>query len=107
VLTDRGNPAEAEPLLREALAVRSRQFGADDRRTARAERTLALCLAAQGQRAEAERLLLHSYQTLSGATNWFHRTLGNRVLQDLVRLYRGWGEPAKAARFEGLLRSRS
>ena len=57
--------------------------------------------------AEAERLLLQSYHTLSEAKNWYHRTLGNAVLQDLARLYRSWGEQAKAERTEALLKSRS
>jgi hypothetical protein len=68
---------------------------------------LGLCLAALGQRAEAEQILLDSYRTLSEAKNWYHRTLGNAVLQDLVRPYRSWGEPAKAEKLEALIRSRA
>ena len=106
-LTELGRPAEAEPMLREAVALRIDKFGADDRRTAKGQRMLGLCLAALGQRAEADQVLLDSYRTLSEAKNWYHRTLGNAVLQDLARLYRSWGEPAKAEKVEALLRSRS
>jgi tetratricopeptide (TPR) repeat protein len=92
---------------REAVALRIDKVGADDRRTAKGQRMLGLCLAALGQRAEAEQILLDSYRTLSEARNWYHRTLGNAVLQDPARLYRSWGEPAKAGKLETLLRSRS
>ena len=51
-------------------------------------------------------MLLQSYQTLSEAKNWYHRTLGNAVLQDLARLYQWWGETEKAARVQALIRSR-
>ena len=94
-------------MLWEAVALRTEKLGANDRRTAKAQRMLGLCLAALDQRAEAERLLLQSYHTLSEAKNWYHRTLGNAVLQDLARLYRSWGEQAKAERTEALLKSRS
>ena len=93
-------------MLREAVALRIKTFGADDRRTAKGQRMLGLCLAALGQLAEAERVLLDSYRTLSEAKNWYHRTLGNAVLDDLVRLYRSWGEEEKADKLEALLKSR-
>ena len=105
-LTELGRAAEAEPMLREAVALRIDTFGAGDRRTAKGQRMLGLCLAALGQRAEAERILLDSYRTLSEAKNWYHRTLGNAVLEDLVRLYRSWGEMQEAEKLEALLRTR-
>jgi hypothetical protein len=92
-------------MLRE-VALRTDTFGADDRRTAKGQRMLGLCLAALGQRAEAERILLDSYRTLSEPKNWYHRTLGNAVLEDLVRVYRSWGEEEKAEKLGALLKSR-
>ena len=107
VLTDRGRASEAEPLLREALGQRVDKLGPDDRRTAKAQRALGLCLAALGRRAEAEGLLLQSYRTLAGARNWYHRTLGDQTLEDLVRLSRSWGEPAKARSYQALRERRA
>ena len=78
---DQGRPAEAEPLLRQALARRVEKLGLADRRTARAQRALGLCLAALGHRVEAEGLLLESYRTLSTAKNCYHRTPREHTLQ--------------------------
>jgi tetratricopeptide (TPR) repeat protein len=103
VLMDQGHATEAEPLLRQALALRIAKLGPGDRRTARAQRTLGLCLVALGHRAEAEKLLLASYRTLAAATNWYHRTLREHTLQDLVALYRSWGKRAEEAKYQALL----
>jgi serine/threonine-protein kinase len=102
-LIDQGRPGEAEPLLREALAQRIDKLGPGDRRTARAQRTLGLCLVALGHRVEAEQLLLESYRTLAAAANWYHRTLREHTLQDLVALYQAWGRRADAAKYQALL----
>lgn len=79
------------------------KLGLDDRRTARAQRLLGTCLVAQGKRVEAESLLLASYRTLASAKNWYHRTLRERTLQDIVSLYESWDRPADAARYRTLL----
>ncbi len=102
-LIDQGHPDEAEGLLREALVLRVQKLGPNDRRTARAQRTLGLCLVALGHRVEAEELLLASYRTLANATNWYHRTLREHTLHDLVALYQGWGKRAEAAKYQALL----
>jgi hypothetical protein len=102
VWIDQGRAREAEPLLREALTLRLLKPGPTDRRTARAQRLLGLCLVALGRRAETEGLL-QSYGTLAAATNWYHRSLREHNLQDLVALYEGWGKPAEAQRYRGLL----
>ena len=100
---DQGRPAEAEPMLREALALRIEKLGPDDRRTARAQRLLGLCLMDLGKNNEAEQQLLAGYRTLASAKNWYHRTLREHTLQDLVALYRSSGRPADAARYTALL----
>lgn len=79
-------------------------MGPDDRRTAKAQRTLGVCLAALGNRAEAKRLLLASWRTLSQAKNWYHRTLGTQNLKDFVSLYDSMGNRAEAAKYLELLR---
>jgi len=103
VWIDQGRPREAEPLLREALAQRLQKLGPNDRRTARAQRLLGLCLMALDRPAEAEGFLLQSYTTLAAATNWYHRTLREHNLQDLVALYEGWGKRAEAQRYRAQL----
>jgi tetratricopeptide (TPR) repeat protein len=55
-LSRQGRPAEAEPLLREALAIDLRVRGEDQRATAQGCNNLALNLDAQGRYAEAEPL---------------------------------------------------
>jgi serine/threonine-protein kinase len=100
---DQGRPKEAEPLLRQALSQRIEKLGPDDRRTARAQRLLGLCLMSLGRTDEAEKLLLASYRTLASAKNWYHRTLRERTLQDLVALYESAGRPADADKYRALL----
>ena len=78
----------------------------DDRRTAKAQRTLGVCLASLGNRTEAEGLLLASWRTLSQAKNWYHRTLGTQNLRDLVALYESMGKRAEADKYRELLRAR-
>ncbi|MEM7354601.1 MAG: serine/threonine-protein kinase [Acidobacteriota bacterium] len=56
--------AEAEALLREALAIRRRELGAEHWRTAETSSSLGACLAAQGQRDEAEPLLRGGHRRL-------------------------------------------
>ena len=58
---------------------------------------------ALGHRDEAEKLLLGSYKTLAAATNWYHRTLREHTLQDLVALYQASGRRAEAAKYQALL----
>ncbi|HEX3235946.1 MAG TPA: hypothetical protein VHR41_17260 [Gemmatimonadales bacterium] len=58
---------------------------------------------ALGRHPEAEKLLVESYRTLAAATNWYHRTLREHTLHDLVALYRGWGKQAEAANYQARL----
>jgi eukaryotic-like serine/threonine-protein kinase len=103
IMIDQKRAAEAEPLLREAVTLRLQKLGPTDRRTARAQRLLGLCFLAQGRPSEAEGFLLQSYTTLAAATNWYHRTLREHNVQDLVALYQGWGKRAEAERYRALL----
>ena len=57
VLTDRGRAAEADSMLREALAIRQGAFPATDLRIAETRQGLGLVLAAEGRPAEAESTL--------------------------------------------------
>jgi len=60
----RGEPVKAEPLLREALAIRRRAFSADDWRIASTESLLGAALTALARYSEAEHLLLHASSVL-------------------------------------------
>jgi serine/threonine-protein kinase len=57
LLTERGRAAEAEPLLRRAVATRTSRLGLADPRTAEAQVRLAACLVALGRQEEAQPLL--------------------------------------------------
>ena len=63
---DRPRPCqEAEPLLREGLDIRRATLSADDWRVAYAQSTLGGCLVVLGRFAEAEPLLVPSYEQLA------------------------------------------
>ncbi|MGB8506861.1 MAG: serine/threonine-protein kinase [Pyrinomonadaceae bacterium] len=63
-LTRTGRAKEAEPLVREALGRARQVFPEGDLATAIAEGSLGECLTARHKFAEAEPLILHSYETL-------------------------------------------
>ena len=60
ILIDAGRSADAEPLLRRALALSIVTWGEQHWRTASARSALGLCLLARGRRAEGVRLLAHA-----------------------------------------------
>jgi len=98
VLLDQGKPAEAEPLLREALEGYRSQQGT--LRTAAAERALGSCLVDQGRYEEAEPLLLAAHPVIQRRRGETHR-LAILATQELVRLYDEWRRPEFAARYRG------
>jgi serine/threonine-protein kinase len=65
VLTTRGRTAQADTLLREALAIRTAKLGAEHPATAETTRALGENLVALGRYAEAESLLVASHAILS------------------------------------------
>ena len=86
---------EAERTAREALALASKAYGAEHPKTQEAEGTLAKVLISRRQWAEAEPMQLRyvaALETGSGAE-------GDRTdaIEDLVKLYTGWGKPKDAA----------
>jgi hypothetical protein len=87
VLTARGALQDAEPVLREALALRQREWPAGDWRTAEAESALGACLAARGS-AEGEPLLRSGALGLErtrGAQDWRTRRAVERAARALTR----------------------
>jgi Flp pilus assembly protein TadD len=64
VLHHQGRHGDAEPHLREALALRTDALGADHWHVAATTNLLGQCLAAAGREDEAEPLLSNSYEIL-------------------------------------------
>ena len=98
VLRTRAKCGEAEGMLRRAVALLATR-PAGDADLLRAQRFLGGCLFDLGRYAAAESLLVVAHQSLVahwGATNRY--TID--AASDLARLYRKWGRPADAARFE-------
>jgi eukaryotic-like serine/threonine-protein kinase len=98
VLNKTGRAREAEPLLREGLAIREQKSPRQSNYVAIALGSLGECLTTQKRYAEAEPLLLESYQTL----NSLH-VPQSPVLKEgrerLVSLYAAWGKPSEATRY--------
>ncbi len=102
-LLTRRQPAEAEPLAREALSI-FQDLHAPARRTADAESVLGGSLAALGRYAEAEPLLTDGYAQLARASGDL-RSQRRQALERLVTLYSAWQKPDRAAAYRTLLAS--
>ena len=92
VLNKTGRSGEAEPLLRETLAV-TQQNSRRPLDVAQASGTLGECLAIQKRYAEAEPLLVQSYATLKSV-----QVPGSPAIKEarerLASLYAAWGKPS-------------
>jgi eukaryotic-like serine/threonine-protein kinase len=98
LLTQTGRAKEGEQRLREGLKICQRAWGDHHWLPADAESRLGGCLTALGQFADAEKLLLGSYQTLQSARG----TPPERAVEAadrIVKLYEIWGKPDKAAQW--------
>jgi len=96
-----GRPAQAEPFLRRALAIRRQVLPEGNYLTARAEVYLANCLIRLERFAEAESLLLSGYAAIAGHRPPRERETG-QVLNRLIQLYQAWGRDQEAARYQKL-----
>jgi thioredoxin-like negative regulator of GroEL len=65
VLDARGRSSEALPLLRQAMAMRTAEFGTEHRLTVESETALAKCLLRLRKYGEAESLLAHVEKALA------------------------------------------
>jgi non-specific serine/threonine protein kinase/serine/threonine-protein kinase len=93
-----GQPGRAEPLLREALAIRAQKFP-DDWRTFETQSLLGASLLDQKKYAEAEPHLLEGYEgmkarvaTIPASSRRYLAETADRIIQ----LYDAWGKPAQA-----------
>jgi thioredoxin-like negative regulator of GroEL len=85
-------PAEAEPLLREALDIRQQTYDENDWRVAQIKAHLAKSLLQLNQFDEAELLLLQSYTVLSDTLGAQDIHVQN-VIRDIDLLYALTGKP--------------
>ena len=97
ILTKRGQPELAESILRESLAIR-KQRSHRPIDVAFASGSLGECLVAQKRYAEAEPLLVASYQTLKGLQ--VQQSPAVQEAHDrLVSLYAAWGKGSGSRRY--------
>jgi serine/threonine protein kinase/Tfp pilus assembly protein PilF len=98
ILTNTGKPAQAEPRLRESLAIWKGTTAKGDPAIANATSVLGECLTKQRRYREAEALLIESDKDFSSnAVEQNPRRVESR--QRLVKLYEAWGKPDLAARY--------
>jgi hypothetical protein len=88
-LVQDGQPAEAEPYLREALATCRKTKAPNEPVFVYAESALGDCWRAQGRFLEAMPLLSHAHQVVSG-TEGISRQLRRQALRRLIQLYVDW-----------------
>jgi tetratricopeptide (TPR) repeat protein len=112
-LTRNGNAQEAEPLAREALARIEKDFVKGDSRLANAEGALGESLVAQGRFAEAEPLILHSYDVIRATPrDHIYRTPSGQLdpwekwrtlaSNHVIDLYQKWNKPEMAAKYHAI-----
>jgi len=92
-LVEGGRHAEAEPLLRECLAIRERDFP-DDWTRYNAMSMLGDCLAGLAKFTEAEPLLLGGYEKINPPPQFAGRK--QEALDRIVKMYEAWGKTEKA-----------
>jgi tetratricopeptide (TPR) repeat protein len=102
LLTSKGRPDQAEPMLREALAIREAELGDFANLIAEAQGALGACLSALGRYEEAESLLLRGQATLLKPQRPDQERL-KKVREHLLTLYTAWNKPTKAAEYRALL----
>jgi serine/threonine-protein kinase len=102
ILTTTGRASEAEPLLRDVLAVLEPRVPRQSNPMATMLGNLGDCLAAQARYAEAELRLNESY-TILKVVNVPQSPGLDEARQRLVSLYEAWGKPQEAARYRSQL----
>jgi serine/threonine protein kinase/tetratricopeptide (TPR) repeat protein len=102
-LLQQKKPADAEPNLRQALAILDKRPDAGEQ--SYAQSLLGMALADQQRYAEAEPMLTEAYQRMKNfaaehkGAGAFPRKRQVDNLERLVKLYEAWGKPEKAAQW--------
>src|SRR5262249_52899030 len=94
-LTIDSRAEEAEPLLRECVAIREKVLPTDHWQVLSARSLLGGCLAAQGKFAEAEPLLLAGCQGLTQLQGAPVKPVA-KAFDRVIELYEKWGKPEQA-----------
>jgi serine/threonine-protein kinase len=97
-LTRLGKPKDAEQALREALRLREKLLPPNDPLIALAKSGLGESLTAQKRYAEAEPLLLESFDQLK-QNGGEQNTQTERTRERIEKLYTAWGRPDKAPQY--------
>ncbi|MCH8936987.1 MAG: tetratricopeptide repeat protein [Gemmatimonadetes bacterium] len=96
-----GDSLAAEPLYRETVGIYTNAIGPNHDWTAHTKAILGSLLTTQGRFTEAETLLLEAHQALgdvAAASEWHVDALTRTVM-----LYRAWGKPDEAARYQAMI----
>ena len=101
VALDQDQPAAAEPLLRECFKLRQKTLGEADLSTVGTAERLGDCLIKLGEYAEAESILLGSFQAVRDQDR-DQREI-KELITRLIRLHKDIGKPDEAARYRALL----
>ena len=102
LLTELGNPHDAEPLLREGVERWRKMVPAGHWRIAVSESALAGCLIQLQHLEEAERLLLQGFEILQNKRG-IQSVEAQRTLKRLVELYKIRNKPETVAKYQALL----
>lgn len=102
ILDKLGNFRDAERSIRQALEIRSRLLSKGNLQITAAQQVLGEFLVTRKRYAEAEPLLVESYQSLQ-ATTPVNDPRRNEATQHLFTLYSKWGKADKAARYQSTI----
>ena len=102
MLTVTGRQQEAEPLLREALAIREKKLPDGHIYISETASALGDCLANLKMFDAAESLLLASYEVLK-AKRGEQDYLTQQTVQRILKLYESWNKTQEAEQYRALL----
>lgn len=98
VLTEKGLPQDAEPILLRAIEIRAQDYPATNPLVAATNIVYGHTVARLGRYDEAERLLLDNFPHLGQATG-AHDRRTRRALEWTASLYEDWDKPQEADRY--------
>ncbi|MBN2446962.1 MAG: serine/threonine protein kinase [Phycisphaerae bacterium] len=102
ILLEQGEYAQAEPLLRECLALRQRVLPPDHWRTGRVMTRLGAVLIGLERFTEAEPLMLQGYAMMEAAADT-PTEYTQEAIRSIIGLYEAWGRPEQTAEWRKLI----